>query len=55
MVNFLIFLFLSDLKRIDQLKRINRTREKKLHIVSKDWVEVCIDKGRLVNELEFHL
>lgn len=41
--------------RINTLKRINRDRTKKFHLVSYQWIEACIANHRLLNELPFTL
>lgn len=45
----------EDLARVDQIKQINRKRQQKLHIVSIDWVNACLNADRLVDELPYHL
>lgn len=41
--------------RLTTLKRINRDRTKKFHLVSYQWIEACIGNHRLLNELPFTL
>jgi hypothetical protein len=45
----------NELIRLSQMKKINRSRDKKIHIISSDWIDVCVKSNRMVNELQFHL
>ncbi|KAL4236518.1 DNA ligase (ATP) [Mactra antiquata] len=43
----------NDLVRVKELKSERRSRQKKFHIVTPDWIKECMEEGSIVNERAF--
>ena len=43
----------SDISRLQQYQAMDRTRPFKRHLVTKDWVSACIDKGEILTERHY--
>lgn len=47
------FFIYRDLSRVAELKTERRSRSKKYHIVTSDWVRECMEEGDLSSERQF--
>lgn len=52
-VNLIYLLIYRDLSRVNELKRERRSRRRKFHIVTPDWIRYCMEEGDLASERQF--
>ena len=46
-------LSLSDLKRVSQLRSVQKSHTRKSHFVLSEWISACIEEKRCKNERHF--